>query len=114
MEKTAQILLLWHSKASPGGETGAKCGNYSVFVIYAVIFSDARVWSRPCSRFIHSFFKSNAIASRNSSARIFAFPLVRNLRKPKSFFSRPKAPSTWMERHRRRWIPRWEPIRSVA
>ncbi len=30
VEKTARILLLWHSKASPGGETGAKCGTYSL------------------------------------------------------------------------------------
>ena len=27
-----------------------------LFTWPAVIFSDTRVWSRPCSRFIHSFF----------------------------------------------------------
>ncbi len=85
-----------------------------MFLIYAVIFSDARVWSLPCSRFIQSFFRLKAMASRNSSERIFAFPLVSNLRKPKSFFSRPKAPSTWMERHRRRWMLRSDVIRCAA
>ena len=47
--------------------------------------------SAPCSRFILSFFRSKAIARRNSSARILARPRVRNLRKPKSFSSRAKA-----------------------
>ena len=89
-----KACLFGHSKAGVEGKFGAKCGKYSVFPDYAVIFSDARVWRRPCSRFIHSFFKLNAMASRNASARIFTLPLVRNLRKPKSFFSSPKAPST--------------------
>ena len=41
--------------------------NDSVFLSYEVIFMDARVWSRSCSRFIHSFFKSKANAKRKSS-----------------------------------------------
>ncbi len=66
VENPAQNLLFWYSKAGPGENTGAKCGNYSVFLTYAVIFSDTRVLSRPCSRFIHSFFRSKAIAKMES------------------------------------------------
>ena len=57
-------------------------------------FSGQRPWSLPCSRFIHSFFRSKARASRNSSVRMLALPQVKKRRNPKSFFSRPKAPST--------------------
>lgn len=67
---------------------------------------DTRVCSLPCSRFIHSFFKSNARANKNSSVRMLVLPQVKKRRKPKSFLSRPNAPSTWMERQRRRWLPR--------
>lgn len=81
-------------KASPRGYSDAKCGKVFDFCIHAVIFSDTRVFSLPCSRFIHSFFRSKAIASKNSSARIFALPRVRNRRKAKSFFKSPNAPST--------------------
>ena len=55
---------------------------------------DTRVWSLPCSAFIHSFFRSKARASRNSSVRMLALPPGQKRRNPKSFFSRPKAPST--------------------
>ena len=67
---------------------------------------DARDWSLPCFRFIHSFFKSKARAKKKSSVQMLAFPRVKKRRKPKSFLSRANAPSTWMERQRRRWIPR--------
>ena len=103
-----------YNNTDPGSDSGAKQEVLIASSSYAVIFSDTRVRRRPCARFIHSFFKSNAIASRNSSARILAFPLVRNLRNPKSFFSNPKAPSTWIERHTRRCMPRGEVIRCSA
>ena len=61
---------------------------------YEIVFADARVWSLPCSCFIHSFFRSKARASRNSPVRMLALPQVRKRRNPKSFLSRAKAPST--------------------
>ena len=64
------------------------------FLCYALLSCERCVFSRPFSRFIHSFFRSNASASKNSSVRTFALPLVRNLRKPKSVFNNPNAPST--------------------
>ena len=47
----------------------------------------------------------NPRARNSSSIRTFVFPVVRNLRNPKSFFISPKAPSTWIERFIRNWIP---------
>ena len=94
LEKQLYSAEKVQNKTSPGGTLSAKCGTYFISRPYAVIFSDTRVWRRPCSRFIHSFFRSKAMASRNSSDRILARPRVRNLRKPKSFFNRAKAPST--------------------
>ena len=45
-------------------------------------------------------------ARKNSSIRIVRFPVVMNLRKLKSFFSSPNAPSTWIERFILSIIPR--------
>ena len=61
---------------------------------YETILRDTRVFSRLCSRFIHSFLRSNARARKNSSVRILPLPLVRKRRNPKSFFSSANAPST--------------------
>ena len=74
----------------------------AVFCGYATVISERCVFSRPFSRFIHSFLKSYASTRKKSSVRILAFPLVRKRRKPKSFLSSPNAPSTWIERHIRR------------
>lgn len=74
----------------------------AVFCGYATVISERCVFSRPFSRFIHSFLRSYASARKKSSVRILVFPLVRKRRKPKSFLSSPNAPSTWIERHIRR------------
>lgn len=103
-----------HSKTDPGSYSSVKCGKYSAAWGCAVIFMDTRVWSLPCPRFIHGFFRSKASANRNRSVRMLALPLVKKRREPKSFLSRAKAPSTWMERHRRRWTPRSEVRRCVV
>ena len=51
------------------------CGKLFCFLWgYEAIFIDTRVCSLPCSRFIHSFLKSKARASRNSSVRMLALP----------------------------------------
>ena len=63
-------------------------------VNYETSLSDTRVLSRLYSRFIHSFFRSNARARKNSSVRILPLPLVRKRRNPKSFLSSANAPST--------------------
>ena len=65
-----------YSKAGTEANFRAKCGNYFVIWTYSVIFSETRVWSLLSSRFIHSFFKSKAIARRNSSVQILACPQV--------------------------------------
>ena len=57
------------------------------FFNYALLSCERRVRNLPLSRFFHSFFKSNASASRNRSIRTFVLPRVRNRRKPKSVFS---------------------------
>ena len=64
----------------------------AVFCGYATAISERCVFSRPFSRFIHSFLKSYASTRKKSSVRILAFPLVRKRRKPKSFLSSPNAP----------------------
>ena len=48
---------------------------FQFFRSYEVIFMDTRVWSLPCSRFIHSFFRSKANANRNSSVRMLPLPV---------------------------------------
>ena len=64
------------------------------FWAYEVIFMDTRVWSLPCSRFIHSFFRSKGQGQQEQLRADVALPQVKKRRNPKSFFSRPKAPST--------------------
>ena len=80
-----------HSKTGPGSYSSVKCGKYSAAWGCAVIFMDTRVWSLPCPRFIHGFFRSKASANRKSSVRILALPMVKKRREPKSFLSRAKA-----------------------
>ena len=80
-----------HSKTDPGSYSSVKCGKYSAAWGCAVIFMDTRVWSLPCPRFIHGFFRSKASANRNRSVRMLALPLVKKRREPKSFLSRAKA-----------------------
>ena len=63
----------------PGAFPASNVENYFVFSAQTVIFSDTRVCSLPCSRFIQYFFRSKAMARRNNSARMFALPRVRNL-----------------------------------
>lgn len=83
----------WACKNQPTPHGRSFCGSFLLLAGYAVIFSDARVWSRPCSRFIHSFFRLKANARKNISVRTFAFPVVRKRRNPKSFFRSANAPS---------------------
>lgn len=83
-----------YNKSDPDRLPAPMWRTFLFFWAYEVIFMDTRVWSLPCSRFIHSFFRSKARASRNNSVRMLALPQVKKRRNPKSFFSRPKAPST--------------------
>ena len=71
---------------------------FQFFIFYAVFSTDKCVCIRPSSRFFQSFLRLKPIAKRKSSVRTFFFPLVRNLRKPKSFFRSPNAPSTCIDR----------------
>lgn len=62
-----------------------------LFLGCAEFKTDKCVCSLPVCCFFHSFFRLKPRPSRNNSVRTFRFPLVRNLRKPKSFFNRPNA-----------------------
>ena len=70
-------VVFWACKSQPSPPGQRFCGSFSVFVGYTVIFSDTRVCSHPCSRFIHSFFRLKASARKNISVRTLALPVVR-------------------------------------
>ena len=92
-EKIAEFSTKGHQSTDPGAIPAPNVENYFICSSQAFIFLDARVSSLTCSRFIQYFFSLKAMARRNNSMRMLARPRVRNLRKPKSFFSRAKAPS---------------------
>ena len=83
-----------YSKADPEANTGADRGNILLFQNYAVFNRERWVCNRPFSCFIQYFFRLKANPRKNNSTRTFAFPRVKNLRKPKSVFKSPNAPST--------------------
>ena len=102
VEKLSYISESGYGKAGPEADFGTDCGSILLFPNYAVFNRERWVRSPPFSRFIQYFFRLNANPRKNSSTRTFAFPRVKNLRKPKSVFKSPNAPSTWIERHKRR------------
>lgn len=98
--KAAKAPRLW--KTLQSRRTLTDVGSFSqrqvwklfCFIAYAESKTDRCVFSLPACRFFQSFFRLKPIPSKNNSVLTFRLPLVRKRRNPKSFLSRPKAPST--------------------